>query len=316
MAAASGALMLIGPAAATRGAPPAPRPGWLRVVVLDVGQGDATLAQLPDGRSLLVDAGGIPAGAPPDATDGPGVFDVGDRVVAPAVRTLGVRRLDTFVLTHPDPDHLGGAVAMLRGFRPRAVWGGVPVPPHRPLALLTQAADAIGAEWRTVQAGDTLRIGPVVLRVLHPPRPGWERQRVRNEDSIVLDLRLGGVSVILPGDIGREGERAILPFLVPSPIAILKAGHHGSATSSTAELLAALRPRIAIFSAGRNNRFGHPAAPVVARFHAMGTTMFSTAADGAVFVETDGREVVVWGWSGRRVRLTAEDLTNGPTATR
>jgi competence protein ComEC len=97
---------------------------------------------------------------------------------------------------------------------------------------------------------------------------------------------------------------------------VLKAAHHGSATSSTPELLSALKPKAVIVSAGRANRFGHPAPPVVARFRALGAAIFSTADDGAVFVETDGTQVVVWGWrSRRRVELGANDIT-APSATR
>jgi len=110
----AGALVLAAPVAL--GDPP--RPGWLRVTFLDVGQGDATLVQFPGGRSLLVDAGGAAAGR----------FDLGGRVVAPALWRLGVRRLDYLAVTHADSDHIGGARSVLRDFRPRAVWDGVPVP--------------------------------------------------------------------------------------------------------------------------------------------------------------------------------------------
>jgi competence protein ComEC len=100
----------------------------------------------------------------------------------------------------------------------------------------------------------------------------------------------------LPGDIGREGERAILPRLEPGRFVVLKAPHHGSATSSTSELLDALRPAVVIFSCGRNNRFGHPHPAVVERYRAIGSQVFSTAEDGAVFVETDGSGVEIWGY--------------------
>ena len=106
--------------------------------------------------------------------------------------------------------------------------------------------------------------------MLHPPLPEWERQRVRNEDSIVLEVRLGQVSIVLPGDIGREGEQVVVPRLEPGRLVILKAPHHGSATSSTPPFLAALRPAAVIFSCGRDNRFGHPHPAVVARYRAIG----------------------------------------------
>ena len=285
----SAALMLAGPAVTSRGAA-----GTLRVVFLDVGQGDATLAILPDGRALLVDAGGL-AGS---------TFDLGERVLAPSVRAFGVRRLDTLVVTHGDPDHLGGAPAALRRFSPRTVWEGVPVPPHPGLRALAAAATASSASWRTVQAGDREAAAGVEIRVLHPPPPEWERQRVRNDDSVVLELRMGDVSIVLPGDIGGEGERHVTPRLVPGPITIVKAPHHGSATSSSVPFITAAHPAAVMFSAGRGNRFGHPAPVVTARYRAAGASIFRTDEDGAVVVETDGKGAEITTWSGRRVTLS------------
>jgi competence protein ComEC len=281
-----------------------PAPGTLRLVFVDVGQGDATLIRFPDGRAYLVDAGGLPAPIPMEATEtGTSGFDVGDRVVTPTLRALRINRLDTFVLTHADPDHVGGAPAVIRSFQPRAIWEGVPVPPHAARKQIVDAAEAAAVEWRPVQTGEQVRVAQVDIRVLHPPRPDWERQRVRNDDSVVLELRYGDVSIILPGDIGKEGEAAVLDRLQRATITILKAAHHGSATSSSQPLLTALAPSLAIFSAGRANRFGHPAPAVVARYQAMGTTLFSTATDGAVIVDTDGKTVRVRGWTGREVTL-------------
>ena len=268
--------------------------GHLRVVFLDVGQGDSTLVQLPDGRSLLVDAGGLPGSS----------FDFGERVVAPALRALGIRRLDTLILTHGDPDHAGGAASIVRRFRPRAVWEGVPVPPHQPVRAIAAEAHAVGAIWRSVQAGDTERIAGINLRVWHPPPPEWERQRVRNDDSIVLEVRLGDVAFLLPGDIGRDVERVLVPKLALAPSVILKAPHHGSITSSSEAFIAALSPKAVIFSCGRRNLFGHPHPVVVERYRAAGVDMLRTDRDGAIAIETDGREVTVRTYSGRAFPLS------------
>jgi competence protein ComEC len=287
------------------GGPPA-RSVALRMVFLDVGQGDSTAVLLPGRRSLLVDAGGLATAIPVDSTDvGGSGFDVGERVIAPALRALGIWRLDTLVLTHGDPDHIGGATSVIRRFFPASVWEGVPVPPHPGLRALERSALSAGARWRTVQAGDAERIGDVTVRVLHPPLPDWERQRVRNEDSVVLEIRFGDVRVILPGDIGREGEQAVLPFVAPAGITVLKAPHHGSATSSTPAFLSALDPDVVIFSAGRANRFGHPHPAVVARYRERGTRMLSTAEDGAVILDTDGKRVWLSGRTGRVLELTS-----------
>ena len=287
--AAAGALVS-GRAPATSGAPAPLGAGILRVVVLDVGQGDATVAILPGGQAILIDAGGL-AGT---------TFDIGGRVVVPALRALGVRRLHALVLTHGDPDHIDGAEAVLRVLQVDNIWEGVPVPPHGGLRRLGSLAGEQHIAWRTLMPGDVERSGGVDIKVLHPPAPDWERQRVRNDDSVVIELRYGQVSVLLPGDIGSEVERALIPALDRGRTVILKAAHHGSATSSSEAFIAASNPKVAIFSAGRNNRFDHPAPVVVERFTRRGVEMFNTAHDGAVFVETDGKSVEVYGWKARR----------------
>ncbi len=262
----------------------------LQVTVLDVGQGDSILIALPSGRHILVDAGGALASS----------FDMGGRVVAPALAALGVRRVHALALTHPDPDHIGGAPTILRDFGPVEIWEGVPVPRHparRDLAL-EAARRRIG--WRTLRAGTRLGDGGAEIDVLHPPPPDWERQQARNDDSLVFDVRLGEVSILLTGDIGRDTERAILPSLRPAAIRILKAAHHGSATSTSAEFLHATRPAAVVFTAGRDNRFGHPAAAVLARVQASGAQIFRTDQDGAITVTTDGQSVGISTMGGRR----------------
>ena len=225
------------------------------------------------------------------------------RVVTPALLALGARSIDVLVVTHGDPDHIGGAAAVLRHFSPRHIWEGIPVPPHPGLRDLSAAAMRSGIVWRSVQAADHETTGGVDVRVLHPPIPDWERQRVRNEDSIVLEIRFGDVSIVLPGDIGREAEQLMTPRLATAPVTIVKAPHHGSATSSTQPFIDALHPSAVVFSAGRGNRFGHPAPAVVARYIAANCVIFRTDQDGAIVLDTDGRVVEITTWLGRRVRL-------------
>lgn len=263
--------------------PGAARDARLRVLFLDVGQADATLVLLPGGRSLLVDAGG-------SVTGGSGI---GRRVVVPALRAAGVRRLDYLLVTHADPDHIGGAPEVVREFAPREIWEGVPVPASAPRAELLALARATSSIWRTRHAGERLVAGGAVARVVHPPRPDWERPRVRNDDSVVLDVRLGDVSVVLPGDVGAAVEAELAEAWTPASIRVLKAPHHGSRTSSSEALLAALRPDLAIVSAGRDSRFGHPHPEVVRRYEAQGARLLETGEVGAISVCTDGRRAVV-----------------------
>ena len=265
--------------------------GRLHVTFIDVGQGDAAFVQFPGGHTLVVDAGGLP-GSPS--------FDIGDRVVAPVLRQAGVRRLQRVVLTHGDPDHIGGAGSVIREFRPSEVWEGVPVPPFVPLQQLQEVARHAGARWTHVSAGDGRSIDGVTMAVRHPPDADWERQRVRNDDSIVLELLWHEVSIVLTGDIGRAVESRIAGTFDGVPIRILKVPHHGSLTSSSVEFIRALAPRIAVVSAGRANTFGHPAPDVLDRYRAAGAEMFRTDQDGAVTVATDGHRVEVQTHTGKR----------------
>jgi competence protein ComEC len=265
----------------------------LRVTFLDVAQGDATLVQAPDGRSLLVDAGGATGAR----------FDVGERVVTPALWHLGVRRLDVLVITHADPDHIGGAPAIVRDLRPRAIWEGIPVPRSLALQQLAGEAKARAIEWRRLQAGDATRWGDVDITTRHPPLADWERQHVRNHDSVVLDVQFGDVSVLLTGDIGRDAERDLASRLTSAAIRILKVPHHGSATSSSPPFIAAARPALAVVSAGKDNLFGHPSPDVLVRYRAAGVPVLRTDEEGAIMLSTDGRSVDVTTWAGRSMTL-------------
>jgi competence protein ComEC len=262
-----------------------PRLGVLRLTMVDVGQGDAILVQFPTGRSLLVDAGGAGTRS-----------DVGDRVVGPALWASGVRRLDWLAITHADLDHIGGAVALTATFRPREVWEGVPVPRELERRRLTLALPV----WRELQRHDRMRIGDVTLEVLNPPLPDWERQRVRNEDSLVFRLRYGDVEMLLTGDVGAETERVLALHDEPAPLRILKVAHHGSRTSSSTAFIERYAPQVALISAGRGNPFGHPAPEVVERLRAIGARVFRTDQDGAAVIETDGRSVTVRSMRGHR----------------
>jgi competence protein ComEC len=264
--------------------------GLLHVAMLDVGQGDAMLVRLPNGRTLVVDSGGVPSGS---------AFDIGDRVLGPALRAMGIRRLDYLAITHGDPDHIGGAASLVRDFEPLEVWSGVPVAGHKAEGELKFVASKTRSVWRWLQRGDRLAVGPVELRVHHPPLPEWERQRVRNDDSLVFELRFGQVSVLLTGDVSLAVEQELLPRLDLLPTVVLKAPHHGSATSSSPELLAHIRPRIILVGAGRGNLYGHPNRAVVDRYTAAGAEILRTDRDGQIELVTDGERLSVRTFTGR-----------------
>lgn len=283
-------VIVLSPVWPARGGPPN---GWLRVTFLDVGQGDAILVQFPAGQSLLVDAGGSATG-----------FDIGSRVVRPALWARGARQLDWLAVTHGDIDHAGGALSLVNDLGPREVWEGVPVGRNAVMQQLRAAAQTGGAAWARLVAGQSLEVGSAVVEVLNPPIPDWERPITRNDDSIVLRLSFGDVAVMLTGDIGVAAEREL--WLESRPrLRLLKAPHHGSRTSSSPALVGGWLPQAVIVSVGRGNSFGHPAPDVLARYAQYGVDVFRTDRDGAIAVETDGREVRLSTATGRKWLLTA-----------
>ena len=295
-------IIATGPIASRAVRVPPPPWGSTRVVFLDVGQGDATLVWPSHADPILVDAGGTPGSS----------FELGRRVTLPALWAFGVTRLGALALTHGDPDHIGGAPPILRALRPLEAWEGIPVPGHAPMEALHSAADHLGIPWRSVRAGQALTVGATTIRVLNPPEPDWERRRVRNDDSIVLDVRVGDVSFILPGDISAAVERSVFEGFVAAPLTIVKAPHHGSAGSSSPALLDATRPAAVVFSAGQRNAFGHPAPVIVARYSDARARIYRTDRDGAIVMDTDGRTVTVWTtWSGRRESVSSSATVNG-----
>jgi competence protein ComEC len=268
----------------------------LRLTMFDVGQGDALMLQVGESnlsgtdasdtgrRAVMVDSGGSPFG---------GSFDIGSRVLEPALWARSVSAIDTLLLTHGDPDHIGGALPLIDDFNPRYLWEGVPVPHARSLQAVLARASASNAVIEQRRDGEELRVGEARVLVLHPPPPDWERQRVRNDDSVVIEVVYRDVALLLTGDIGADVERAIVPRLVPAKIRVLKVAHHGSRTSTSRELLEAWHPQIALISCGRGNPFGHPAPDVIARLEAIGARIYRTDLDGEVTLDTDGHHVNV-----------------------
>jgi competence protein ComEC len=290
---ASAIVLLAGRPATRATLVPSPPEGWTRVVFLDVGQADATIILPPDRDPIFVDAGGI-AGS---------TFDIGRRVTLPAAWAFGVTGSGPLVLTHGDPDHVGGAPAIVRGLGPTEIWDGIPVPTHEPMRRLRDLARRSDIPWIQRLAGEQWSDGVLRIQILNPPPPDWERIKVRNDDSIVLHVRIGDVGFVLPGDITRAVEPQVIARLVRAPLTIVKAPHHGSAGSSSPDFVDALRPAAVIFSAGRRNPFGHPAPAVVDRYRKAGSELFSTAEDGAIVMETDGHRVRVWTFAGRRTEI-------------
>jgi competence protein ComEC len=277
-------LLAAGAAAATALA--AVPDGRLRVLVLDVGQGDAILVRGPDGQALLVDTGG----------GGPGRSDRGERVVLPALRRAGIGRLAALVLTHGDPDHAGGLASLIEGIPVEAVW----VPPGSAEADWQRPLLAAGVSRQVLARGDRLWLGPLLVTVLHPPEPdgtgrAWPAEE--NDGSLVLRIEWGLAAVVLTGDAEMEAERAMLAAGAPLAAPVLKTAHHGSRGASSGPFLAAVRPRVALISVGARNPFGHPNPATLVRLAEAGATTYRTDTDGAIEVTSDAASLAIRRWA-------------------
>ncbi len=256
--------------------PIAARSPVLRLTALDVGHGDAVLLELPEGERLLVDGGGW---------FGPG-FDVGGSVVVPALLRRKVTRLDAVVLTHTDFDHLGGLPAVVSNLGVNEIWEGGPgwgVPGYR---FLRERARESGIRIRRLRAGEKFQLGGAEIEVLAAGRSASLRERRKNEDSLVLRVSYGRSSILLTGDAGRELERQMMRSGKTLRADVLKVGHHGSRSSTTAAFLEAVQPRFAVISTGYGSSY-LPSARVLHRLRARGVTCLRTDLDGAVTLSLD-----------------------------
>ena len=268
----------------------APRPiehprDALLMEAIDVGQGDSLLLITPDGKTLLIDGGGF-GGGPRQA---PQDFDIGEEVVSEALWSRGIRHLDAVALTHAHADHLGGLPAVLRNFHPSELWVGNNPRFGAYNALLDEAA-TLHVRVRSFRAGDALTFGTTQIAVLAPfasYQPGPEPS---NNDSLVLHMTYGATSVMLEGDAESPIEDAMLtePGLQS---ALLKVGHHGSATSTRPGFLARVAPQWAVISCGLRNRYGHPRQEVLEELQAAHVRTFRTDIHGITCFRLDGKAV-------------------------
>ena len=264
--------------------PPQFRRGLLEFTSIDVGEGDSSLLISPQGKTLLVDAGG-PIG--PSASQ----FDFGEDVVSPYLWKRGISRLHAVAVTHAHSDHIGGIAAVLRNFRPKELWVGVE-PSSAMLENVVATAESLGIRVIRRREGEELEFGGAHAEVLYPAEDVAPGERPRNNDSMVLRASYGNTSLLLEGDAEKRVERYITDRHRPTAT-VLKVGHHGSTNATTAELVSSAHPAFAVISVGAGNRFGLPRMETLSRLAAAGARVYRTDLDGATSFYLDGESVTV-----------------------
>lgn len=294
---------------------PAASGGELVVHVLDVGpiNGDSILIISPTKTAVLIDSG-----------------DVGkEKVVLEALKRYGVQQLDYFINTHPHPDHLGAAAAVLKGIKVlNVVDNGLPPPAGMPSPTPTPApgkagrtaarptaqvgkslkgpaqfylnyqevVKQIGAHHETALAGQKYELGGGArLTILGPAQPFFTKEQMKaggnepNANSIVARLDYGDFSMLFTGDAEEQTEQRMLAKDIELSAKILKVAHHGSKYATSEAFLRRVQPQAAIISDGEWNRYGHPAQTVLDRIKAANAKVYRTDLQGEITITTNGK---------------------------
>ena len=260
------------------------RPTGLSVTFLDVGQGDGIVLRSAS-HTILVDCGSSQQKS------------VGEKILVPYLKSQGVTRVDLAVMTHGDQDHMNGIRYLLEHPESGIRLGGLMMPKVGKDEIYGKMAALAKKQKIPVYyaaAGDWMENIPgkgMYMECLSPD--GEEEFSDRNEESLVFRVTYDCFSMLLTGDMETGGEEKLVESGVLSPVTILKAGHHGSATSSGENFLEKLSPEITVLSYGRKNRYGHPAKEVKERLENIGSEILETGISGAVMIETDGKKMKV-----------------------
>ncbi len=257
-----------------------------RVIMLDVGQGDAILLRLTNGSHILVDAG-------PQAFG----YDAGKKILVPFLRRHGISRLDAVVLSHPHSDHIGGLEAVMEAVEVNVLYEADTALVSRLHGRLRLAAQRLGVSLATAGRGDNISPDPNARIYVVHPGDEYRGSLDPNNASLCLKVVIGRTSMFFSGDAEDDAESAMNRrygrFLSSD---ILKVGHHGSSTSSGTRFLDSITPKIALISVGEQNKFGHPSPAVVRLLQTRNSTVLRTDREGAIVFESDGSELKQIHW--------------------
>ncbi|HEY9059655.1 MAG TPA: DNA internalization-related competence protein ComEC/Rec2 [Pseudobacteroides sp.] len=262
-------------------------PKDLKIVFIDVGEGDSQLIVTSDGKTILVDGGGF-------ASKTDFKHNMGDYAVVPFLYDYGVARLDMVISTHGDDDHLQGLLTVFKDIRVDnlIIADGMDLKPYVGLLKL---AEAQKTSTKMCKAGDEIVLdSDTRIKVISPIDGVKMTKSPENNGALVFKLNYKGVNVLFTGDIEKEAEKILLDNNADLKANVLKVAHHGSDTSTTEGFLNAVGPNVAIISVGKNNSFGHPSKHVIDRLQAKDVNILRTDIHGTIIMSTNGKDIRVW----------------------
>lgn len=264
----------------------------LEVHFLDVGQGDATLIKAPGGKTMLVDGGSRSAG----------------KDVVAYLKSKGIKTLDYVVATHPDADHIGGLINVLNSISVKNFIDSGKAHTTDTYFEMLSLIDAKNIKYHVPTTGKKYQLDPkMIFEVLYADENASEN----NDASLVLKLTYNKVSFLLMGDADTEIENALMATNNMAAT-VLKAGHHGSNTSSSAKFISTVKPSTAILSYGKENSYGHPHAAVVSRLNKVGAKTYETPKHCNIIVKSDGIKHTVSTECAKKTTTTPPKATKPP----
>ncbi|WKV09668.1 ComEC/Rec2 family competence protein [Thermoanaerobacterium sp. CMT5567-10] len=247
--------------------------GILKVYFIDVGQGDSIFIKSPDGKTMLIDAG---------------VPEMGKKVVD-YIKSLGVKKIDILVGTHPHEDHIGGMDYVINNFDIGKFYMPKVTTNTKTFEYVLNAAKNKGLKIDVAKAGVSLDLGPEVsAKMIAPNRTKYDDL---NEYSAVIKLNYGDTSFLFTGDAEAESEKEMINQGYDLKSDVLKIGHHGSYTSTTAAFLDAVDPEYAVISCGKGNDYGHPHSVTLKKLKARNIPVYRTDECGTIVATSDGHSV-------------------------
>ncbi|MEA2022311.1 MAG: ComEC/Rec2 family competence protein, partial [Candidatus Caldatribacteriota bacterium] len=257
----------------------------LKVHYINVGEGDCIFIQTPNHFNILIDGGGSPRSE----------FDVGENIVIPYLRRIGVHDIDVLMLSHAHLDHLEGLLPVMKEFDVDMVMDNrinCDIPKYKEFLLIIDEKEI---PYHHTVAGDYFKINRFMEMLILNPFSSKEKindDADLNNNSIVLKLFYKNTNFLFTGDVEEEAEIIMLSWGNILKSDVLKVGHHGSSTSTNLNFLNKVNPVIAVISTGKNN-FGHPSDKVINRLENKDIKVFRTDLNGTVVIETDGDDYFV-----------------------